>query len=285
MAVEMRVRSAVAGGDPSVSLMSAAGELGLKRGQLDLAVLLEEIRTVPSGRGRRVPVEEIERLRAAEGFPGSLTERLRVVGTAQGAALMGTGPARFARLARVGCFSPVRFSVNRYRAVVWVYRAVELKRFAECHPQLLTGRTPRAMRGMLEAGEDWRARNWRSRRMGQLVRQTDDPWERAAVSAAVLGGDELAQVVEDPGERAHLRRLRPALIDVGARVPASRRMIEQVIRADDPDELLWHRISLGLCLDDARESRPAPWLETPGAGRRRASRRPAATAGPAGRRR
>ena len=284
MVVEMRARGTITGGGPSLSLVNAAGELGLKLGQLELAVLLEEIRTVAAGRGRRVPAAEIERLRAVEGFPECLVERLRLVGTAPGAALMGVGPARFTRLARVGCFSPVRFSVNRYRAVVWLYRAVELRKFAERHPELLTGRTPRAMRAMLDAGEDWRARNWRSRRMGQLVRQTDDPWERAAVSAAVLDAGELAQVVEDPGERAHLRRLRPALIDVGARVPASRRMIEQVIRADDPDELLWHRISLGLCLDDAREARPSPWLGARGTGRARTTRTRPAAVGPTGRR-
>lgn len=257
----------------AVSLTAAAAELGLKRGQLELAVLLEEVRTVAAGRMRRVPVAEIARLRAAEGFPDALTERLRVVGTAQGAELMGIGPARFTRLARVGCFSPVRFSVNRYRAVVWAYRATELREFTAHHPELLTGRMPVAMRAMVDAGEDWRARNWRSRRIAQLARQSEDPWERAAVSAAVLGDHDLALVVEDPQERIHLRRLRPALIDTAARVPAFRRAIEHVIRADDPDEALWHRISLALCLDDARAACPAPWR-----GRRGSAGRPRAAA-------
>lgn len=51
---------------------------------------------------------------------------------------------------------------------------------------------------MLDGGQDWRARQWRSRRVAQLMGQTDDPWEAAAVIAAVLPPEELASVAEDP---------------------------------------------------------------------------------------
>jgi hypothetical protein len=197
-------------------------------------------------------------LRGAEDFPGGLLERVRVVGTAQGAELMGIGPERFTRLARVGCFSPVKFYINRYRAVVWLYPARELRTFAEREPGLLTGSTPTNLRAMLDAGEDWRARNWRGRRIGQLARQTDDPWERAALSAAVLAADELAEVVDDPYERAYLRRLRPALVPVRADTTATWDVVERLITADDPDEILWNRIGLALSLDEARTVRQAP---------------------------
>ncbi|MGK5628816.1 DUF6397 family protein [Streptomyces sp. URMC 123] len=243
----------------TLALRRAAEELGLTPRELDIAVQLEEVRTVGAGVGRRrVTRDEVERLKAAEGFPDALRERLRVVSTTRGAELMGISPSRFTRLARVGCFSPVRFYVNRYRAVVWLYSAGELLRFAERQPALLTGPTPVRLRAMLDAGEDWRARNWRSRRIGQLVRQLDDPWERAAVSAAVLGPDQLAEVVDDPYERAYLRKLRPALVPVRDELTTTREVVEKIVVADDPDEILWHRISLVLTLDEARADRPAP---------------------------
>ncbi|PGH51801.1 hypothetical protein CRI70_04760 [Streptomyces sp. Ru87] len=237
----------------------AAEQLLLKPGELELGTCLGVIRSVadPAGR-RRVPRAEVDRLRAAEGFPDVLRDRVRAVGTAEGAALMGVGAGRFTRLARVGCFSPVAFRVNRYRAVVWRYPAAELRRFAEREPQLLTGCTPKGLRAMLDAGEDWRPRNWRSRRIGQLVRETEDAWRRAAVSAAVLGADQLVDVVDDPYERAHLRRLQPSLLPLRPGGSASWPVVERLLFADDPDEILWHRISLLLCLDEARAVQPAP---------------------------
>ncbi|NEE44437.1 hypothetical protein G3M55_07410, partial [Streptomyces sp. SID8455] len=69
-----------------------------------------------------------------------------------GAALLGIAAARFTRLARAGCVSPVTFYLNRYRAVVWLYLADELASFAAREPELLAGRTPLGMRTMLEAG-------------------------------------------------------------------------------------------------------------------------------------
>ncbi|GLP64224.1 hypothetical protein TUSST3_08440 [Streptomyces sp. TUS-ST3] len=106
----------------------AARELGLKRSEFDLAVHLGRIRTVPDegGGGRHVPRSELDRLRATAGFPDALRQRLRLVGTTEGAEVMEIPVGRFTRLARLGLFSPVRFYLNRYRAVVWLYLADEL---------------------------------------------------------------------------------------------------------------------------------------------------------------
>ncbi|MGP4001021.1 DUF6397 family protein [Streptomyces sp. 8N706] len=258
MAVRER-RGAAAAGE-TLAFGRAAERLGLKPRELDLAVQLEEVRTVAVAGTvrRRVPCAEVERLRRTEDFPDGLRERVRAVGTAEASELMGISPERFTRLAKVGCFSPVKFYINRYRAVVWLYAAVELRKFAERDQGLLRGSTPKNLRAMLDAGEDWRARNWRGRRIGQLARQTDDPWERAAVSAAVLSAEELAEVVDDPYERAYLRRLRPTLVPVSPDATATWDVVERLITADDPDEILWNRISLALSLDEAREARPAP---------------------------
>ncbi len=57
--------------DLSCTPSRAARELGLKRGDFDLAVHLGRVRTVPDeeGGGRRVTHAEIDRLRSAAGFP------------------------------------------------------------------------------------------------------------------------------------------------------------------------------------------------------------------------
>jgi hypothetical protein len=237
----------------SAGLGRAAQELQLKRGEFDLARQLGIVRTTTAEPGgpRRVSREEIARLRAADGFPDSLRERVRTLGTADGAELMGISPARFTRLARVGCVIPATLYLNRYRAVVWLYLADELRAFAAEQPALLTGRSPASMLRMLNAGEDRRARNWRGRRLGRLLRQAEDPWERAAVAATALDPVQLAEVVDDPFERAYLCRL-------GPEPPVSPGAAGQVLYADHPDEILWHRVSLVLFLDDARASRPAP---------------------------
>ncbi|WP_256959842.1 DUF6397 family protein, partial [Streptomyces viridochromogenes] len=69
----------------------AARDLGLRRSDLDLAVHLGLIRTVPDeggGGGRRVTRSELDRVRSAEGFPDSLLARVEVVGTAEAARLL-----------------------------------------------------------------------------------------------------------------------------------------------------------------------------------------------------
>ncbi|WP_329126660.1 DUF6397 family protein [Streptomyces sp. NBC_01465] len=238
----------------------AAQELMLKRGEFDLAVQLGHIRTVtePGDARRRVAPEEIERLQAQPGFPDTLRERIRTVGTADGAELLGISTTRFTALARTGHVTPVRFYLNRYRAVVWLYLAEELRAFASREPGLLTGTMPKSCRAQLDAGEDWRPRNWRGRRLGMLLRQTEGAWERAAVMACVLDPVQLAEVVDDPYERAHLRKLQPDLAPGRPPSPAAWEATQRLLAADNPDELLWHRMSLVLALDDAREAGSAP---------------------------
>lgn len=262
-------------GQQTLTMGRAARELELRTGEFELATQLGEVRTVPAGTDdrpagtgslgrRRVPAEEITRLRAEPDFPEALRERIRAVSTTEAAALMGIGPGRAGRLTRAGCFSPVRFYVNRFGAVVWLYLAAEVADFADREPDLMRGNTPAAMRVMLDSGQDWRARQWRSRRVAQLMGQTDDPWEAAAVIAAVLPPEELASVAEEPLERSLLRRLRPTLASVITVTPAARESYERVLTADEFDEVLWYRVHLSRCLERARREDPGR-LRTPAA--------------------
>ena len=238
----------------------AAEELELRRGEFRLAAQLGMVRTVPVGDGERRRIEraEIDRLRAAPDFPEGLRERVREVGTREAAALLSVTPDRFTRLARTGHLSPVRFYLNRYRAVVWMYLAAEVTEFALAHPALLTGRLPLDVRERLDAREDARPRNWRARRLALLLRATDDPWVRAAAIASMLHPVHLAEVVGDPYERAHLDRLRPPSESGRAASSAASELTDRLVLADEPDEVLWHRMSLALALEEARAERPAP---------------------------
>lgn len=248
----------------SLALGRAAMELDLRRGEFDLAVQLGHVRTVRgasggvSGGPPRIARQEVDRLRSAEGFPDALRERVRTIGTVEGARLISISPARFTRLARTGHFTPIRFYLNRYRAVVWLYLAEELSDFAQAHQELLSGRMPPALRTALDGGEDRRARNWRGRRLGLLLRRTEDPWERAAAIASVLDPVAVAEVVADPYERSHLRVLRPELVPGRPESQAAREVVERLLLADHPDEILWHRVSLAEALREARELRAAP---------------------------
>jgi hypothetical protein len=245
------------------SLGRAARELELRRGEFDLALHLGRVRTVPDegGGGRRVTRAEIERVRSEDGFPEALRERVKAVGTTEGAALMGVTTGRFTRCARLGLVVPVKFYLNRYRAVVWLYLAEELRQFGadEQNAPLLKGRTPEGLRDQLEAGLDLRPRNWRGRHMGFLLRQTEDPWARASVVASLLDPVQVAEIVRDPYERAYLNRFRPERASHGAApdTPAAH-LVSRIVTAEDPDEISWLRADLGQALDDARASRPAP---------------------------
>ncbi|MFE7115243.1 DUF6397 family protein [Streptomyces sp. NPDC057654] len=257
----VREREAVRGEGQSVPLGTAARELRLKPREFELAVRLGAVRTLPAAQPsgkRRVAREEIERHTAEAGFPEVLRARVWTLGTTEGAALMGISASRFGRLARAGCFDPVSFYVNRYRAVVWLYLAAELAEFADREPDLLTGRVPLAMREALDGGEDRRARRWRHRRREELTEQTADPWERAAATAALLDPAQLAEAVPDPYEHTHLRTLRPALTSVRTDAVAARDIIEKLTVADDPDEIAWLRFRLTVQLEEARDVRPAP---------------------------
>ncbi|MFE9450275.1 DUF6397 family protein [Streptomyces sp. NPDC006739] len=241
----------------------AARELELKRGEFDLAVHLGRIRTVPDeggGGGRRVDRAEIDRLRARDGFPEALRESVRAVGTAEGATLMNMPAGRFTRLARLGLLVPVKFYLNRYRAVVWLYLAEDLSQFAadERNAALLTGRTPEEFRDRLANGVDLRARNWRGRHLGFLLRQSEGPWARAGALAAFLSPVEVADVVHDPYERAHLHRFRPGPPAHGVPGSPSAHLAEQIMTAEAPDEIGWLRSDLARAVEEARAHSPAP---------------------------
>jgi hypothetical protein len=239
-----------------VAMRTAARELGLRPKLLELAVQVGEVRTVRgAGAGtRRVTRAEMARLRASEGFPDGFSERLRLVDAAGGAELLGISTARFARLARGGCFSPARFYVNRYRTVVWLYLARELHAFAERRGELLTGSLPRGLRVLLEEGVDFRPRHWRGRRVSQLRRQAEGPWELAAARAAVLDADALEEAVPDSGERARLAALKPELTVVHGASAVTREVADELCTATAEDEILWHRLLLEADLEDARAS-------------------------------
>ncbi|MEV0642561.1 DUF6397 family protein [Streptomyces sp. NPDC050619] len=246
----------------SVAPSRAARELGLRRSEFDLAVHLGHIRTVPDegGGGRRVARSEIDRLCAGQGFPDSLRERVTAVGTREGAAVMEVSQGRFTRLARLGLIVPVTFYLNRYRAVVWQYLAEELGQFAvdEKNTRLLKARMPEGLRDQLESGLDLRPRNWRGRHLGFLLRQAEDPWECAGAAAAFLDPVQVAEIVPDPYERAHLNRFRPGPPTHAAPGSPAAGIAELIMTADDPDEIGWLRAELARTVAEAREQRPAP---------------------------
>ncbi|SPF04055.1 DUF6397 family protein [Streptomyces sp. MA5143a] len=248
--------------DRPLAQSRAARELSLKRSELDLAVHLGCVRTVPDegGGGRRVARSEIDRLRAEEGFPQTLRARVQAVGSKDAAAILEVAPTRFVRLARLGLVTPVKFYLNRYRAVVWLYLADEVRRFAadENNAPWLTGRLPQELRTQLDDGLDLRPRNWRGRHLGFLLRQAEDPWARAAAPASLLDPVHLAEIVRDPYERAHLNRHRPPRTDQGPTDSPAARLTGTIMTADDPDEIEWLRADLRQALVEARAHRLAP---------------------------
>ncbi|MET9359679.1 DUF6397 family protein [Streptomyces sp. NPDC006632] len=240
---------------PRLAPGAAARELELRRGEFELAVQLGHIRTVPDPGGghRRVTAREVARLRAARDFPEALREKVRTVGTSEGADLLGVAPGRFTRLARTGRLTPVRCYLNRYRAVVWLYLADDVVELALREPEVLSGRHPEPDRG-----QDWRPRNWRGRRIAMLARQSDDQWELAAAIASALDGAHLADIVQDPYERACLRRLCPDTLRLHPESAIAQGVVDRLLLADDPDEIAWYRSRLGEAVADARDQCPAP---------------------------
>ncbi|CAL9632890.1 DUF6397 family protein [Streptomyces cellulosae] len=255
-------RPAVAKDDTWITTGRAARELGLRRTEFDLAVRLGRIRTEPGrvAAERRVARAEIERLRAGPDFPEALRRSVHAVGTAEGAALLGVAKARFTRLARLGLVVPVAFHLNRYRAVVWLYLADELRLFGddEKNAALLTGRTPEGLRGLLDSGIDLRPRNWRSRHLGFLLREAADPWARAGAVASFLDPLHVAQVVRDPYERSHVNGFRRRPPGGGSPDSPGARIAADLMTARDPDEIAWLRADLARLVDEARGHRPAP---------------------------
>ncbi|MFK0198168.1 DUF6397 family protein [Streptomyces lavendulae] len=236
----------------------AAGELGLRRGEFARAVQLGLVRPGPraAGGAARFTRAELDRVRAGEGYRGALRERVETVaGADAGARALGTGPSRFTRLARCGHLTPVGYRINRYRAVVWLYLAAELREFAAREPGMLSGAAPPGDREMMEAKADLRPRRWRGRHVGLLLRRTADPWERAAVLASVLPEQQVRQAVPDPAERIVLAALAPPPPYGHPQVPAAAAVAGRLLLAEPPDEVHWYRTSLDFALTGARGRR------------------------------
>ncbi|MFE2428772.1 DUF6397 family protein [Streptomyces sp. NPDC059373] len=250
--------------EATLGMERAREELELDLGEFEVALQLAEVRTVQPGGGRcRVPQAEVERLRADPGFPGTLRRRLAVVGSVEGADLIGISRDRFAKLAKGGLITPVRWYANRYRAVVWLYPADEVRRFAHDNPELLTGRLPADLREALDEGEDHRARSWRARRSAGFVRDAADAWCEAAVWAELLGPEVAAKTVPDIYERTYLRRLGPGMPPSGIGAHAVRAVVEATVLAGHPDEIADARVRLAEALARARAERAAPRPDSP----------------------
>jgi hypothetical protein len=241
-----------------LTLARARDQLGLDYDEFEVALQLGEVPSVVCGPGRRrVPAEVVARLCAAEGHPEPLLARLRMVSSEEAARLLGVGRERFVRLARAGYLRPIRWYVNQYRAVVWMYLARELPEFADRSPALLHGPLPAGLREAVAAGEDQRPLGWRSRRTAQLVRDACDAWEEAAVWAALLGPEIVAGAMPDAYERAYVRRLRGEL-PPGRVGRASVERVRELTTADQPDEIARGLLALADALGRARALRPAP---------------------------
>jgi hypothetical protein len=253
-----RPAEAVPGGPPpDLTLNRAREELGLDFGAFELALETGEIATVRDGTGRqRVPAAEVARIRRAAGGPEALAERIELVNTTVGAELLGISRDRLLRLTRAGRVWPARWYVNRYRAVVWLYLAGELRDFATGNPALLAGRLPDALRAEAAEGPDLRPRCWRIRQVAHLVREAQDPWEEAAIWAAVLGPEVVADAVPDPYERSRLRTLHPELPHGRPGVLADAALVRRMTTADAPDEVATALLALSDALARARLAAP-----------------------------
>ncbi|MFE2479280.1 DUF6397 family protein [Streptomyces sp. NPDC059389] len=241
--------------DAAVGGARAAGELSLTRTEFARAVQLGIVRAGPPAPGgaARYTRAELERVRSAEGFPDALRERVETVAGAEAAgAVLGISPGRFTRLARCGHVTPVGYRINRYRVVVWLYLAAELREFAGREAGMLRGSAPPADRELLAAKADLRPRKWRGRHVGLLLRRTADPWERAAVLASVLPEEELREAVPDPAERILLAALAPPPPYGHPQIPAAAAVALRLLRAEPPDEAHWYRTSLDFALTGAR---------------------------------
>ncbi|MFI5618849.1 DUF6397 family protein [Streptomyces sp. NPDC051567] len=246
---------AEAGAGAPVSGAGAAGELGLSRSEFARAVQLGLVRAGPRppGGAARYTRAELDRVRAAGGFPETLRARVETVAGAETAAgVMGISPSRFTRLARCGHVAPVGYRINRYRAVVWLYLALELKEFAAREPGILRGVAPLADQAVMAAKEDLRPSMWRGRHVGLLLRRTTAPWEHAAVLASVLPEEEVRRAVPDPAERIVLAALAPPLPYGHPQIPAAAAVAARLLRAQSPQEIRRYRGGLAFALAGAR---------------------------------
>ncbi|MET8826867.1 DUF6397 family protein [Streptomyces sp. NPDC004610] len=269
----------------------AARELGLSRKDLELAVNLGRVRSVPDPLGphRLVTRAEIDRLRTEDEFPQNLWAAIQTVAAPEGGRMLDICADRFHRLGKLGLLVPVSFCFNRYRAFVWLYLADEVRRFGadERNTRHLRGRSSKAMANQLKEGLDLRARNWRGRHLGMLLRQAEDPWAQAAAIASLLDRSLIPDIVRDPCERAQLNRFRPVTPAYGAPGSRTADAAARAMTATDADEIDWLRTDLAQALAEARTERPAPRPAprptgpTDTAWPRRATPRPSGATGPA----
>ncbi|MFI0896199.1 DUF6397 family protein [Streptomyces sp. NPDC020983] len=242
------------------TLDRAREEVGLPFAEFELALQLGEIATVPGGGERpRVSAEEIARVRDQDGGTAALLSRIELVNSTAAAGLLGIGRDRLLRLTRAGLVLPVRWYVNRYRALVWLYLAGELRELAVARPSLLAGRLPAELREAEAEGVDLRPRGWRSRQVARLVKDAPGPWEEAAVWAALLGPEVTDAAVPDPRERRRLRAIHTVL-PYGRPGPlAGAALIRRLTVADAPDEVATGLLALSEALGRARGAdRAAP---------------------------
>jgi hypothetical protein len=241
---------------PDLSPPAAARALGIGRDELALAVQLGHLRATAISLGFpvAVPAAEIERQQTTGHLPVLLRERVRLLGTRAAAALLDITTDRLTRLARLGLLTPTRFYPNRYRAIVWLYLADDLKDFQQHRPALLTGRLPQPLLRRLADGEDLRARSWRYRRLELHLNITRDPWQRAAAVAAQLDPDTLAAAVPDPSERCLLQRLQPDFPAARSGPPAAQDLAQRLLTADTMEETEALRLRLLVEIEDARSA-------------------------------
>ncbi|MFI0943480.1 DUF6397 family protein [Streptomyces sp. NPDC021020] len=242
------------------TLNRAREELGLPFAEFELALQLGEIGTVVGGGADRprVSATELARVRDQDGGTAALLSRIELVNTTAAADLLGVGRDRLLRLTRAGYVRPVRWYVNRYRALVWLYLAGELREFAVARPALLTGRLPAELREAEAEGADLRPRGWRSRQVARLVEDAPGPWEEAAVWAALLGPELTDEAVPDPHERRRLRGIRTVL-PYGRPGPlAGMALIRRLTLADAPDEVAAALLALAEALGRARAGEKVP---------------------------
>ncbi|MFI0720464.1 DUF6397 family protein [Streptomyces sp. NPDC021203] len=242
------------------TLNRAREELGLPFAEFELALQLGEIGTVAGGAADRprVSAAEVARVRGQDGGTQALLSRIELVSTTAAAELLGIGRDRMLRLTRAGCVRPVRWYVNRYRALVWLYLAGELREFAVARPALLAGKLPSEVRAADAEGVDLRARGWRSRQVTRLVQDAPGPWEEAAVWAALLGPEVTGEAVPNPHERRRLRGIHAALPYGHPGPLAGPALIRRLTVADAPDEVAAGLLALAEALGRARAGERVP---------------------------
>ena len=91
--------------------------------------------------------------------------------------------------------------------------------------------------------------------------------------ASLLDPVQIAEIVQDPYERAYLNRLRPEAATATAHPTRRGALLQKIMTADDPDEIRWLRSSLLIGLVPGPS--PAPGTDGPDSSGSHPSRSPA----------